>query len=204
MSVPGVDITCDKCDFDGSTAVVFGIFKYITPYGAISLPRRLGWCSYCKSLAPIEVNSSETKLKSLASDFESLTYNISEKRKQLRKEMPFLKRFFSSEPPASEELDRLEAQRAWMSTELLSPAVLKKYLACSRNPRCLTCGSSDVKPFPALPNGLDEFEQPNRHKVPVGMRHPGCEGNLLAATSRFRAYMQFRDRVYSLDGDRVA
>ena len=54
MSVPGVNISCDRCEYSGSTGVVFGLFKYSTPHGRISLPRTLGWCSSCNSLAPIE------------------------------------------------------------------------------------------------------------------------------------------------------
>src|SRR5690606_41603027 len=68
MSVPATDITCDSCDYSGSTGVCFGIFKYQTPFGNISIPRTLGWCSLCGSVSPIEDTDQVARFNSLKED----------------------------------------------------------------------------------------------------------------------------------------
>jgi hypothetical protein len=203
MSVPGVDIFCDRCEYRGSTVVVFGRFNYSTPYGIISLPRTLGWCSTCSSLAPIEDANHEVRIKSLAAD-RADSGGIEQEKKNLRRNTPFLKRIFSSRKAYSEALRMLLAKKAWISSELSSPVLLADYLSCSRKPRCLTCGSTEVSEVPEMPGGLNDFYDRDRIKVPIGMDHPGCGGQLLASTSRVRLNIRFEVRVYNLSGERIA
>ena len=199
MSVPGVDISCNRCDYHGSTIVVFGSFKYSIPHGTIALPRTLGWCSSCNSLAPIEDVSRDVRIKSLAHDLK----DIQDQKKALIRKAPLLKRMFSSQQPDSESILELQEQAAWISSELSDPDVLSEYLGCSRKPRCLNCGSFEVCKFPQLPEGLNNFYDENRIKIPVGMKHPSCGGELLACTSLGRLNMRFKDRLYSLYGESI-
>ena len=203
MSVPDVDISCDRCEYNGGTGVVFGRFKYDTPHVKISLPRTLGWCSSCRSLAPIEEACQEVRNKSLAEDLASVNNQIEQEKKSLLQKIPFFKRIFSPPQLYSETLKELQEQAAWLSSELSSPAILAEYLNFSRKPRCLTCGSIEVRKFPKMPDGLNNFYDDYRIKIPVGMKHPGCGGQLLASTSEIRLNMHFRDRVYSLSGERI-
>ena len=195
MSVPGVDISCDRCEYYGSTVVVFGQFKYSTPRGTISIPRTLGWCSACSTLAPIEVANREMRIKSLTVD---LRLNDLEK-KNLRRGTPFLKRIFSSRKAYREPLPGV-----WISSELSSPVLLADYLSCSRKPRCLTCGSTEVSKVPKMLDSLNDFYDSDRIKVPIGMNHPGCGGQLLASTSKVRLSIRSKCRVYNLSDGKFA
>ena len=204
MSVPGVNISCNRCDYNGSTVVVFGIFKYSTPQGTISLPRTLGWCSSCDSLAPMEDDSREERIKSLVADLEYAKDKINREKKELLRKTPLLTRMFSSKEPYSESLIYLQEQAVWISSELTAPVILSKYLGCSRKASCLTCGSSEVRRFPKLPEGLNGFYDNHCIKLRAGMKHPGCGGDLFASTSKIRLSIHFKDRIYSLSGERIA
>jgi hypothetical protein len=204
MSVPGVDISCDQCGYHGSTVVVFGIFKYSTPRGTISLPRTLGWCSSCDSVSPIEDDSREMRIKSLVADLEYAKDKINREKKELLRKTPLLTRIFSTKEPYSESLIYLQEQAVWISSEMTVPVILSEYLGCSRKVRCLTCGSSQVRRFPKLPEGLNDFYDNHRIKLPIGMKHPGCGGDLFASTSKIRLSIHFKDRIYSLNGERIA
>jgi len=204
MSVPGVDISCNRCDYNGSTVVIFGIFKYSTSGATISLPRTLGWCSSCDSLAPIEDDSREARIESLAADLEYVKSKINREKKELLRKTPLLTRMFSSKEPYSESLACLQEQAVWISSELTVPVILSEYLGCSRKARCLICGSSQARRFPKLPEGLNDFYDNHRIKLQAGMKHPGCGGDLFASTSKIRLSMHFKDRIYSLSGERIA
>ena len=204
MSVPDVDIFCDKCVYSGSTGVVFGIFKYSTPHSNISLPRALGWCSSCSSLAPIEETCRDVRIESLVADLKSINNQIEQEKREIRQKMPFFKRIFSSSQLCSEALGKLQEQGAWISSELSSPSFLAEYLGGTCKPHCLTCGSVEVSKLPKMPDGLNDFYDDYRVKIPIGMKHPGCGGQLLASTSEMRLNRRFTDRVYSLNGKRIA
>lgn len=64
-------IVCSKCDYVGGSSVYNGNFRYATPYGTISLKRRLGWCMECDSLVPVEHASPEVREEGLEEDLES-------------------------------------------------------------------------------------------------------------------------------------
>lgn len=204
MSVPGVDITCDRCKYRGSTVVLFGHFKYSTSFGTISLPRILGWCSSCESLSPIEESNCGVRLESLARDLESTYDQIKEKKKSLRKNTAFFKRMLSFSQPHSKEIEELQQKAARISSELYSPAILEDYLNSSRKPCCLTCGSSAVQKAPRMPDELNDFNDSYRTKIPIGMKHPGCGGELLASTSELRLSLRLEDKIYNLAGERIA
>ncbi len=203
MSVPGVDISCDRCDYSGSRDVVFGIFEYSTSNGRISLPRTLGWCSSCNSLAPIEETSRDTRRKYLEDDLESINRKIEGEKRDILKKIPFFKRIFSSPQLCSEALEKLQKQAGWISSELSSPILLADYLNNPRKPHCLTCGSDEVCKVPEMPDGLNDFYDDYRVKIPIGMEHPGCGGQLLASTSEMRLNRRFRDRMYDLSGESI-
>ena len=197
MSVPGVHISCDRCEYHGSTVVVFGQFKYSTPRGTISTPRTLGWCSTCSTLAPVEEANLAARIKSLKIDLGLIKLE----KKILKRGTPFLKRIFSSRKAYREALP---APAAWILSELSSPVLLADYLSCSRKPRCLTCGSTEVSEIPEMPDGLDDFYDSDRIKVPIGMNHPDCGGQLLASTSKVRLSIRFKCRVYNLSDGKFA
>ena len=204
MSVPGTDITCEKCGCVGSTAAAFGIFKYSTPLGEISLPRTLGWCGSCRTTVPMEEISQPVRAESLASDLDWTRHCLGSETKSLRQGLPFLKRLLTSHCPRSPKLDELEQKERWLQEEVAQPEVFHDYLHTPRQPRCLECGSEAVVKMPTMPSGLNAFHDADRIKLPIGMNHPGCGGALLASTSNVRLNIRFTARVYDLNGTKIA
>lgn len=204
MSVPATDITCDRCDYTGSTGVAFGIFKYQTPFGKITLPRTLGWCNSCESLAPIEDVDQIIRYKSLKNDLSELESALSEEIDKAKKEMPLLARLFSKQEPDNEVIREIRVSLVNYSQELARPSALASYLMLGGEAHCLTCGSSDVFRFPKIPSGLDDFYSTERHPRLIGIKHPGCGGEMYAATSTVRLNRRFSEKTYSLYGKRIA
>ncbi len=54
-----------------------------------------------------------------------------------------------------------------------------------------------------MPDGLNYFYDSHRVTLPIGMKHPGCGGELLASTSCVCLSMTLVDRLYSLHGKSV-
>jgi hypothetical protein len=204
VSIPATNITCNICNYSGSTGVVFGIFKYQTPLGNISLPRTLGWCNSCDSVAPIEDTDLVTRRESLTSDIEDAKALLVEEIERAEISRSFLARLFSSQRPDNDTIRKLRVELANFQQELARPSVLADYLTSPEEPTCLSCGSSDVFRFPKMPAGLDDFDSEDRTPKPIGVRHPDCGGEMYAETSDVRINRRFSERLYSLCGERIA
>lgn len=204
MSVPATVITCDSCDYSGSTGVCFGIFKYQTPFGNISLPRTLGWCSLCGSVSPIEDTDQVARFDSLKEDISILESSLAKEIEKEKRSRPFLARMFSNHQPDTDSIRAMRVTVANLSQELVSPSALATYLIPMGGPHCLSCGSSDVFRFPEMPDGLDDFYSEQRVPKAIGVKHPGCGGEMYAATSEVRINRRFSERLYTLYGERIS
>jgi len=203
MSVPAIDVTCDRCDYSGSTGVCFGIFKYQTPFGSISLPRTLGWCNSCESIAPIENTDQAARFTSLKDDISDLEASLVEEIEKAKKSTPFLSRLFSNRQPDNEAIRMIRVSLDNLSQELINPSALASYLMSMGVAHCLSCGSSDVFRFPGTPAGIDDFYSEHRVPKTIGIQHPGCGGEMYAVTSKARINRRFTEKLYSLYGERV-
>jgi len=204
MSIPGVDIICSHCDYSGSTAVVFGIFKYQTPLGKISVPRTLGWCHSCDSTAPINCADKTVKRESLADDIESLEISLLEELEHAEKSRSFVTRLFSSKLRDNNVIRQLRSELNALKCELDQPSILSDYLTSPQKPHCLSCGSTNVFQFPEMPRDLDDFDSNDRTPKPIGVEHPDCGGQMYAQVSDIRINRRFSERLYTLDGERIA
>ena len=204
MSVPATYITCDRCDYSGSTGVSFGIFKYQTPFGIISLPRILGWCNSCESVAPVEDADPAVRFNSLKSDVSDLESSLAEEIEKEKKSRPLLGRLFSNQQPDNETIRTLRVSLANLNQELIHPTALAPYLISIGDAHCLSCGSSDLFRFPRMPSGLDDFYSEQRTPKAIGIAHPRCGGEMYAATSAVRINRKFSQRLYSLYGERIS
>lgn len=203
MSVPAIDITCDQCDYSGSTGVCFGIFKYQTPFGSIALPRTLGWCNSCDSVSPIELTDQAARFTSLRNDISDLEASLVEEIEKAKKARPFLHRLFSNRQPDNEAIRRIRVSLDNLSQELVYPSALASYLTSMGVAHCLSCGSSDVFRFPEIPADLDDFYSEHRVPVAIGIQHPGCGGEMYAVTSKARINRRFTEKIYTLYGERI-
>lgn len=204
MSVPATDITCDRCDYWGSTGVCFGIFRYQTPFGNISVPRALGWCNSCESVTPIEDTDQTVRFKWLKSDVEDLESSLAEEIEQAKRSRPFLRRLFSNQQPDNDAIRTIRVSLANLRQELVSPSALTTYFISMGGAHCLSCGSSDVFQFPKMPAGLDDFYSEQRVPKAIGIKHPGCGGEMYASTSEVRINRRFGERLYTLYGESIS
>jgi hypothetical protein len=203
MSVPAIDITCDRCNYSGSTGIIFGIFKYQTPFGNISAPTTLGWCNSCESVSPIENTDQSVRFNSLKDDILNLESSLTEEIYKENRSRPFFARLFSLRHPDTLSFRMMHDTMTFLRQELIKPSVLKMYLTLPGDAHCLSCGSSSVFQFPEMPAGLDDFYSEQRVLQPIGVRHPGCGGEMYAATSMIRINRRFSERIYTLFGERL-
>lgn len=204
MSLPAINITCNACHYSGSTGVAFGIFKYQTPCENITLPMDLGWCNACKSVAVIENTDQAARYESLKDDISDLASNLAEEIEKEKRSRPLLRRLFSKQKPDNDEIRLISASLACLNEELATPSVLASYLRSERGAKCLSCGSSEVFKFPQIPTGIDSFYSAERTPEAIGIKHPGCGGELYATASESRLNIRFTERIYSLDGERIS
>lgn len=196
MSVEAIDITCSKCSFESSEGVAHGIFKYKTNDGLIYLIRKLAWCDACQTLVPAEVIPNDLKINKLKEQLLQVNQDIEKENSRIKGRSIVKKLLFKHD---SETLQDLSITKDVLQNSINEMENLKQYVDTNRKPRCLECGSQDIIYLPPLPE-LDPFTEEEENPIPIGMNHPGCGGELLAAYSSIRFYRQFDERVYTTDG----
>ena len=180
MSMPSINIVCEKCDFTGSSMTTWGRFSYLIDGLEVPLDRELGWCFDCKSFKPIEYLSSEgimDEIEKFRSELEDMPSNW------LLRLIPFVRReikHYRSEIKKQELLLNLIEQRK--GTE-----------------KCLNCSSTNVKYFDgdySLEYNGFMFEGEKR----TGFIHPECGGEFIATPCGLRFHMKFDTQYYDFDG----
>jgi len=118
MSWPVTIFTCTRCDFRQGDTHTWGIREYVLADGVrVSVPRRLGWCHSCQSIAAVEDLSGDEQreeLEEIQVALVVLRFWKFRERKWLRRQL-------------ADALDTLDLLK-----ERKSPA------------RCLHCGSADI------------------------------------------------------------
>ena len=185
MSMPSTDLVCNKCDFRGSNAVVWGDFRYVVDGREIPLERRLGWCTDCSNFVPMEDFSIKDELLVQSEGIlESMRIRT--------------KRWASFLMLGSTRQDRLN------ELERLSGLIDQLALIGKRNgsERCLKCGSANVERFSGIYAGLHPYSS-DQEAIQTGFLHPGCGGEFLASTCPIRFHLRFDPKFYSVDGYRL-
>jgi hypothetical protein len=185
MSLSYFEFTCSRCVFHDVNTVLWGRMNYQTRSGLIPVQRSLGWCVACGGLAPIEVLPSRERLLWIETKEYHSPWSM----------------LAAGEPPTSEQMnDHAEYARLAREDDLRDERTRMEALGGRESaPRCLSCGSVEVV---ALPEGIDPpgtWDKPEA-PVPVGMAHPGCDGELLVKHSDMRVRMSIPERVYTVEG----
>lgn len=202
MSMPDVLFSCTRCDFSASDSVCWGGFYYETPNGRGTLIRTLGWCSACASLAPIEVIGppDDAAVAALARAVKDQEASLSEHVARLRQQMPWYWRLIRTQPPLTPDVERLRYDAEASRQELNHLRVRAEVLAARRSPpRCLECGSHECFPIASDIRPTGSPSQPGP-PVKMGMRHPGCGGDLMVRHSGERVHVVLADRYYDTEG----
>lgn len=190
MSVNATVITCSKCSFLSSDGVTNGRFKYKTNDGLINLIRKLAWCNVCQTLVPVEVIPNDCEVNKLKEELLQRNQDIEKEKSRLKEQQSIIAKILFK--PDSFMLQELSITKDMLQDSINEMKNLKQYVDTNRKPRCLECGSHEILYLPSL-----SYEEV---PIPIGMKHPGCGGEFLAAVSPIRFSIKYKERVYTTDG----
>ncbi len=155
MSIPFLTFTCDACEYSESSFVTFGQFLWNHDGLLFRFDRQLGLCQTCREIVAMEALPDP---------------DVFERAREMH---PGLSGQFVN-PLTQEHAKCLASQEGF--------AVLERVMELNRPPVCLSCGGDDVQPLelPKVPEGekLTDIGRTN-----LGVKHPGCGGNLMVAGS---------------------
>jgi hypothetical protein len=190
MSVNATVITCSKCSFLSSDGVTNGRFKYKTNGGLLNLIRKLAWCNVCQTLVPGEVISNDFEVNKLKERLLQRNRAIEKEKSRLKEQQSIIAKLLFK--PDSVMLRDLLSTKYILQDPINEMEILKQYVDTNRKPRCLECGSHEILYLPSL----SYKDVP----IPIGMKHPGCGGEFLAAVSPIGFSIKYKERVYTTDG----
>ena len=151
MSIPFLTFTCDCCDYHSSSFVTFGEFLWNYDGQTFNFDRQLGLCQDCKEIVAME------KLPDP---------DVMDRAKEIHSTYTGPRLFWFQE---KDEAKCLASQEGFN--------VLERVMELQRAPVCLKCGGSDVQPL-ALPEVPDGAKPTDMALTPLGVKHPGCGGQL--------------------------
>lgn len=183
MSMPSINLNCEKCDYSDTTMVTWGNFNYRYKKQTTPINRVLGWCFNCEKLAPIEdfSNSSEilAEIKDLINTLKSTSKRIS---------ITFSNKKYENRVEKLEKIDQLSTQ-------------LNMIIERKGQERCLNCSSTNVSLFDG-DYKLDYEGLLYKGLKKTGFIHPNCGGEIIATPNPIRFNMRFEPKFYSPDGKR--
>jgi hypothetical protein len=207
MSMFYEHIRCARCDKAWTSLILWGLWQYALPSGRkLPVHRVAGWCRDCADVVPFECLPVPGQTISATAEFKRLRAAERARRRDIsirRLTVSFnWLRYLASGKHSRTSRDRLKASRfrlirAKMLCGLPVGAVERaRYYAAearmvdefyevrSAPPKCLKCGSADVREV-----GRDLITE-----------HPGCGGRLYFRPSSERASMMTPDIMFTPHG----
>jgi len=206
MSLPFKVFSCSRCEFTGLDLVISGHFNYEAPSGLFFISRRLGWCNECNGIVAVENIPNVQKIVELKSEIEKKEQYIAHSLDRLEKSRSWFKKLLnlSVDPPS--EIRSLILQCEYDRIDMKSEENILSLLVNRKSPpRCLECGSIDCFLLPELPS-LPEPQYPlfssqtPQSPVEIGLKHPGCGGELLVKFSEAWISIEPKRRIYDVEG----
>ncbi|MGE0558104.1 MAG: hypothetical protein AB7E73_15700 [Burkholderiales bacterium] len=200
MSMPFLIFTCTACDYQGSSTVIWGRFDYDNQGQKLPIKRMLAWCESCDDLAPVEILPSVSRIQELRIAIEEKTAQVSRYREAAAQGRSLLGKLVGAQPRLPPEIQELDFQRSYAEDELREEHMRLEFLAGRESSaKCLLCGSDAWIDLPLgyRPSGTADKPGP---PVRVGLRHPGCSGQLLVAHSGIRVSRRLDQKHYDRDG----
>lgn len=187
MSVPHIDLTCNKCGEGSSPGQLNKHRVYLDGDVEIPVYSTLAWCEHCATLRPVEHFNDTVWTQEEIDEIDAELVQLTDtwfKRLSIR--------LFNSNRGHREWLD----ERRTALTHRL--ALIEERRG---DEACLICGSRDLKPFTgdySLELG-DTFAYVG--SKPTGFIHPGCGGEFIATGSDIRFHFARITYCYSPDGE---
>lgn len=200
MSVPFVEITCERCDFRGSSRALRGDFAYRHDGREISLWRDLGWCPDCDGIRAVESPPASADIERMRGHVRQLDGRIESAREQARDRRRGLSRLLRL-PPRSPHLRELQRTRD-AALESLQTAEWLQYLFRQRRsgPRCLACGSENAY---VLEERLETVRPDSSGPEVLTTSHPGCGGRFRVCLARMDNGDEPARVMFDIEGRRL-
>ena len=177
MSIPFLTFGCDACDYSESSFVTFGRFLWKHEGEIFQFDRQIGVCQDCEGIVAMEVLPDPAEFA------------------RARDMHPKLSGEFVN--PLTEDRAKLLACQTGF-------AVLERVMELNRPPVCLNCGGDDVHTLelPKVPKGE---KLTNIGRTNLGVKHPGCAGNLqVEGSGGFRMGLNPVTYYYDISGKHLA
>ena len=179
----------------------FGLrFAYQVDGLSVPIKHSAGWCHECEGVAPIEVFDSPEELLTLEGKLEAL-------RKERDAELTRIeqsRRWWQRRGQRTSALIDLDWQIERMEKQAMVIQQRLSFLDGRRSPpRCLQCGSTDAFPFAVIPD-FTVYYGKTQGPVALGVKHPGCGGELAVMDDGTRFSYIPTLRLYDSEGNRCA
>lgn len=204
MSMPFVEISCERCAFMGSSAVRWGRFAYRLDGYELPVWRTLGWCAACDDIRAVESPPAAEDIDRMRYHCRQLDRRLQTAEAEARERQNSLTRWLHLRP-RSPLLHTLRKASHSGHESLETAERLQAIFSARRSgPRCLSCGSEDTTIFGEFfePSNLDSHAEPREPELRT-TRHPGCGGRFRVRYSDVRLNMRLDKTWFDSEGRRV-
>lgn len=188
--MPSDEISCTKCSFTSSSAVLWGVYEYLLPDRTrISLECDLAWCNVCQTLVAAEKVD-------LRVQQEKRSRYLSDRHDALLRLDLLSATFKARLGLAKEEMARLRSNITFYEKQVQDVTLYLNVMSQRTSPpRCLECGSV----------GISYVERPDlsytKTAQVTGFRHPGCGGQFIMKRGTIRFSVPFNQSfIYDTEG----
>jgi hypothetical protein len=226
MSMPSIDLKCDRCSYEACSRLLWGNYNYVytdpidsdpinsEPHkrtilcnqeASIDLDRELGWCFSCNEFKAIESLSTKGFIEIVRACEEQIaqltqsTFRLITLKLSKKKQQKYTN--LRAKLMLAKQLLELFPSSDSSASSLEQKESTDK-APSKRKPKCLSCGSYKVEAVNA------DFSLPyeNRHyrgAKYIGFKHPDCEGEFFAAPNDLRLHMRFYPMYFDINGNTV-
>ena len=193
MSLPARLFSCTQCDYQRWDLFLWGHRYYQIEEQQFPMSINIGWCYQCDDLAAIEALPSQSNINELEQKIAEKNA-VLDKKKQ---EHSISLRWWQKLANVPDEVLEIKFECARMDRRLAE--MKDAFVALSsrkHGPRCTQCGSEK---HTLLPNCRVDYNKP----VSTGLKHPGCNGDLLIGEDGTRFMLKPRSMAYDVEGNKL-
>ena len=190
--------TCRGCGFKSWEPGFAFRFAYKIEGSLVPIRHSAGWCHACGGFASVEVFDAPEELLTLDGKLAVL-------RKEHDAELARIelsRRWWQRRGQRTSALVDLEWKIKRMEQQVEEIQQRQSCLVGRRSPpRCLQCGSTDAFPFAVIPD-FTVYYGKTQGPVALGVKHPGCGGELAVMDDGTRFSYTPTLRLYDSEGNR--
>jgi len=198
MSVPVNSYTCLACGLK-ALEPGFGLrFAYQVNGVSVPIKHSTGWCHACEGFVQVEIFDSPEALLTLEGKLDTLRKERAAELIQIEQS----RRWWQRRGQRTSALIDLDWQIERMEKQAMVIQQRLSFLAGRQSPpRCLQCGSTDAFPFEVTPD-FTVYYGKTQGPVALGVKHPGCGGELAVMDDGTRFSYIPTLRLYDSEGNR--